>query len=490
MKNILLLLGLLLFVPIVMAASWPADSTGTQIGNNLPSGYEPSGIVWAPYYNSLVVVSDGGLVSKMDQNGNNVTNCYPGGDLEGVTIVDSSSKYVYLAVEYEDAIIKYDLSTCKLIKSVSIYNLLPATPSNNNSRVEGIAYIPNKYLPTGYSGSTGGLFAIAFQNNGVIYFLDVDFNAGTATSKGSFTPVLGRTDSSDLYFSTETETLYVLYDGANALTEVKMDGTVTDYTNIPDSDQEGITLLPSYPSPTATIIIAQDSGGVMKHFNYPVAYPAAEPVDADGDGYDVDSDCNDNNAEINPGATEVLYDGVDNDCNAATLDTVDNDGDGYNSNVDCNDNDATVNPGKTEVAGNGKDDDCNAETSDYLPSGQTILEAESMILSRRAVLLSDSVAFYQNSYVYDYIDFESGTYQITIYARADTVTGRVANMRVMIDNRVVGNYAVTSSDFTPITLSKTLSQGEHKVRVMFTNDYFRSSKDVNLYVDKLIFEKQ
>jgi hypothetical protein len=60
----------------------------------------------------------------------------------------------------------------------------------------------------------------------------------------------------------------------------------------------------------------------------------------------------------------------------------------------------------------------------------------------------------------------------------------------MIDNRVVGNYAVTSSDFTPITLSKTLSQGEHKVRVMFTNDYFRSSKDVNLYVDKLIFEKQ
>lgn len=32
--------------------------------------------------------------------------------------------------------------------------------------------------------------------------------------------------------------------------------------------------------------------------------------------------------------------------------------------VDCNDNDAMVNPGRTEVAGNGKDDDCNPSTPD------------------------------------------------------------------------------------------------------------------------------
>ena len=54
-------------------------------------------------------------------------------------------------------------------------------------------------------------------------------------------------------------------------------------------------------------------------------------ADADGDGYTTPVadpaspppggvDCDDSNAAINPGATEVVGDGVDNDCNPATLD--------------------------------------------------------------------------------------------------------------------------------------------------------------------------
>lgn len=41
--------------------------------------------------------------------------------------------------------------------------------------------------------------------------------------------------------------------------------------------------------------------------------------DADGDGYTVVNDCNDNNATVHPGAVEIKQDGIDQDCNGYDL---------------------------------------------------------------------------------------------------------------------------------------------------------------------------
>ena len=79
--------------------------------------------------------------------------------------------------------------------------------------------------------------------------------------------------------------------------------------------------------------------------------------DADGDGYGASEDCDDDNAAVSPGADEIPYDGVDNDCSAETPDN-DLDGDGYLAADDCDDQDSAVNPGATEVCDE-IDNDCD-----------------------------------------------------------------------------------------------------------------------------------
>ncbi|MCB9778899.1 MAG: putative metal-binding motif-containing protein [Alphaproteobacteria bacterium] len=149
-------------------------------------------------------------------------------------------------------------------------------------------------------------------------------------------------------------------------------------------------------------------------------------VDGDGDGYgdpsatadacdctdglvDDDTDCDDTDASVFPGASEVPYDGIDQACDGDAGE-YDRDGDGYNlagsgaePEGDCDDGDPAINPGMLDWCDDDIDQDCDGVIDECgLPDVATpddawwILERESFdgapsgILGKHTLFAGDS----------------------------------------------------------------------------------------------------
>ncbi len=118
-----------------------------------------------------------------------------------------------------------------------------------------------------------------------------------------------------------------------------------------------------------------------------VGTTAEDNLDDDGDGFPASDDCNDGDAAVNPGATEIC-DGIDNNCSGEVDEGVtdtfftDSDGDGFGesgsgeeacaapvgmvpNDDDCDDANPDVHPGADEVC-NGIDDNCDGAVDDGL----------------------------------------------------------------------------------------------------------------------------
>ena len=193
------------------------------------------------------------------------------------------------------------------------------------------------------------------------------------------------------------DSCYTDADGDNYGTTVVVVGSslsCTTGTGAPDSTDCDDASSSDYPGATETVANSddEDCDGVDSCYtdadndNYgtTVVVDGSTLNCATGTGAPVSTDCNDGSSSINPLGTEIVADGIDQDCDVVDSCYTDADGDNYGTTVvsdgsslscstgtgapvstDCDDGSSSDYPGATETVGNSDDEDCDGVDSCY-----------------------------------------------------------------------------------------------------------------------------
>ncbi len=194
----------------------------------------------------------------------------------------------------------------------------------------------------------------------------------------TFTIDLTTSESFDVY--ADNDYIWLLVgddDDGNGIADVHEILTVLTGTRQPYTDNDGDGLAEAPYSLSGSVLTLQE--GDCDDFD-PATFPGAPEVpydgvdqdcddrdltDVDGDGYDAEVvggiDCHDSDDDIHPGAQEIPYDGIDQDCD--TFDLTDVDDDGFDAEIaggiDCDDMDSGIHPAAVEIPYDGIDQDCD-----------------------------------------------------------------------------------------------------------------------------------
>lgn len=290
-----------------------------------------SGAFWNPVRRRLWVCRNGPLASQskiwaIREDGmggfvcdyrNSLRGEWTGfGDIEDLTQANLNEDSIYVIVEGEERIKKYDVSVYGVAVLLGTWDLSQYLPIVGDSGAEGIAFVPDENLISGgfvdslgnprlSQGGMGGLMFVAHQNGGRIYVFDLMVGLSEFRYVGSYQT--GFTESCALAFDRNSGMLHIFHGaGFNRLEVASLQSSVVGPerklqeimsfappSGITNSNIEGIAVVSDMDcaGDHRSLFMAIDDGGpwsLVRFRNYPCSVSADLNGDGLVDGRDID----------------------------------------------------------------------------------------------------------------------------------------------------------------------------------------------------------